>query len=106
MIFLLANVCDIRVRSQANKMNQCSRCQYITQYLVFATVLCIQILCAYFFLLAYGTMAFLIGPLRTWGIGIALWLWYRAETLPEKCTKWSVKVWFASDKVRSPREIN
>ena len=43
---------------------------------------------AYLFWLAYGTLAFILGPLRTWSLVLAAVLWYNAIYLPEKCTRW------------------
>lgn len=56
-------------------------------HLPFIVILSIQLLMAYFFWLAYGTLAFLLGPLRTWSVVIALVLWHQALVLPEQCTR-------------------
>lgn len=60
-------------------------------HLPFIIILSIQLLMAYFFWLAYGTLAFLLGPLRTWSVIIALVLWHQALILPEKCTRYFIK---------------
>ncbi|RZC39664.1 transmembrane protein 62 [Asbolus verrucosus] len=48
-------------------------------------LLCIQM--AYLFWMAYGTLAFILGPLRTWSVILAAILWYNAIYLPERCTR-------------------
>lgn len=52
-------------------------------HIPFGVVVCIQIICAYFFWLAYGTIAFFLGPLRTWSIILALVLWWICNNLNE-----------------------
>ncbi|KAJ0175725.1 hypothetical protein K1T71_008884 [Dendrolimus kikuchii] len=60
----------------------------ILKNLPFIILLSIQLLLAYFFLLEYGTLSFLLGPLRTWSIAISILLWYKTLTLPpEYCRK-------------------
>lgn len=44
-------------------------------------VLCTQALFAYYFWLAYGTMALFLGPLRTWSVILGVYLWYSSTTL-------------------------
>ncbi|KAF2894815.1 hypothetical protein ILUMI_11361 [Ignelater luminosus] len=65
-------------------------------HLPFIVILSIQLLMAYFFWLAYGTLAFLLGPLRTWSVVIALVLWHQALVLPERCTREAAKIWSVS----------
>lgn len=110
MIFLLANICDIkyvvlkstfvtlpcslilkqyfffRLHIYAGKISK-TKIRKFVQHIPFLIVLSLQMLFAYFFWLAYGTMAFLIGPLRTWSIVLAIWLWLQAIRLPEKCMR-------------------
>lgn len=41
----------------------------------------------YFFWLAYGTMAIVIGPMRTWSVILAIVLWYQANRMPQACLR-------------------
>jgi hypothetical protein len=56
----------------------------LCQHVPFVVVLTVQLDFAYFFWLAYGTMAFLLGPLRTWSVLLGVVLWHQASTLSEK----------------------
>ena len=60
-----------------------SKLDFFFRHLPFAIVVSIQVICAYFFLLAYGTLAFFLGPLRTWSIILALILWRSCNNLKE-----------------------
>ena len=53
----------------------------------FAVLVTLQTVFAYFFWLAYGTMAFIIGPLRTWSTILSILLWYQAAYLPDHCLR-------------------
>lgn len=65
----------------------------IGMHLPFSIIIAIQILMAYFFWMAYGTLAFLLGFLRTWSIILALTLWYFVLHLPQKCVQEVTQVW-------------
>ncbi|XP_078591296.1 transmembrane protein 62-like isoform X7 [Branchiostoma floridae x Branchiostoma japonicum] len=43
-----------------------------------------QLYSSYWVLVAYGTMSFLICPLRTWSLLLAAWLIYKVRTLPKE----------------------
>ena len=43
---------------------------------------------AYFFWLAYGTLATILCPLRTWSIFLAVVLWYQVDTMPYSCLRY------------------
>ncbi|XP_046474147.1 transmembrane protein 62 [Neodiprion pinetum] len=47
----------------------------------------------YFFWLAYGTMAIILGPMRTWSVLLAIVLWYQINVMPEKCFRSAAMVW-------------
>ncbi|CAH0560338.1 unnamed protein product [Brassicogethes aeneus] len=70
------------------------------RHLPFALIFTMQVIMAYLFWLAYGTMAFFLGPLRTWSIILALFLYYEALFLPEKCTRKASFIWIV--KVEPP----
>lgn len=44
-------------------------------------VLLTQAMFAYYFWLAYGTIALFLGPLRTWSVIMGAYLWYCSATL-------------------------
>jgi hypothetical protein len=74
----------------------CGRCRFhltgessslldrLCQHVPFVVVLTVQLEFAYFFWLAYGTVAFLLGPLRTWSVLLGIVLWHQASTLSKK----------------------
>ncbi|KAF5274250.1 hypothetical protein FQR65_LT04368 [Abscondita terminalis] len=87
LTFILANGVDHRFQKLIRKRGFTSWCSKASLHLPFMFLLSIQILMAYFFWLAYGTLAFLIGPLRTWSVFMAIILWYLTLSLPEKCAR-------------------
>lgn len=56
----------------------------ICLHLPFFILFTMQVFMAYFFWLAYGTLAFILGPLRTWSLVLAAVLYYQALHLNEK----------------------
>lgn len=93
LTFILAHGVDYRFQNLVKKPGIVSWCSKISLHLPFMFLLSIQILMAYFFWLAYGTLAFLIGPLRTWSVFIAIILWYLTLSLPEKCARDAATIW-------------
>ncbi|KRT85365.1 hypothetical protein AMK59_726 [Oryctes borbonicus] len=65
----------------------------IKLHLPFVMLMSLQIFMAYFFWLAYGTLAFILGPLRTWSIILAAILWQQALTYPDRCIRSAADVW-------------
>ncbi|CAH0750252.1 unnamed protein product [Diatraea saccharalis] len=77
LIFVLAYCLDTRLFSINVR-----GIKRLLKNLPFIFLLSIQLLLAYFFWLEYGTMAFLLGPLRTWSVPLSILLWYKICTLP------------------------
>lgn len=63
-------------------------------HLPFVILMSLQIFMAYFFWLAYGTLAFVLGPLRTWSIILAAILWRQALSYPDRCIRSAAEVWY------------
>lgn len=88
LIWIFANLVDERYRRQyfggGDELQQrwCSR---KFRHAPFVMIIGIEVLLAVFFWYAYGTLAFLLGPFRTWSLVMNIWLWYMAKTLPDKC---------------------
>lgn len=68
--------------------DKCSMLGYLFRHLPFILIVATQMAYAYFFWLAYGTLAFVLGPLRTWSIILGIILWTQAISLPEKCLRY------------------
>ncbi|KAH0539902.1 transmembrane protein 62-like [Cotesia glomerata] len=64
--------------------------------LPFLVLIMMQTSMTYFFWLAYGTLATILCPLRTWSIILALVLWYQVYTLPNHCLKSAKYAWSTS----------
>lgn len=60
---------------------------FCTEHSPFIIIIIIEIVLAIFFWQAYGTMAFLLGPFRTWSILLNVSLWHLARNLPDKCLR-------------------
>ncbi|KAJ4435764.1 hypothetical protein ANN_18383, partial [Periplaneta americana] len=83
LTLILAQSVEHRYRSHLMGKSS-SLLDRLCQHLPFVVILTLQMAFAYFFWLAYGTMAFLLGPLRTWSVLLGMALWYQATNLPEK----------------------
>lgn len=64
---------------------QQNRTKWIYKNGPFFIIIGIEIILAVFFWSAYGTLAFLLGPFRTWSVVINLVLWYMAKNIPNHC---------------------
>lgn len=93
-MFILAHGVDHCIHYKfINSQKKKTICGHISLHLPFLLIFGIQVEMAYLFWLAYGTMAFLLGPLRTWSLLLAAILWFFAINLPEKCTRLEVDFW-------------
>lgn len=81
LILILSHSLEYRLAEQ-----NLTKVRLLFKHLPFAFLLSVQMLLAYFFWLEYGTLSFLVGPLRTWSIGLSLVLWYKTITLPPDLT--------------------
>lgn len=92
LTLILACFLDQRLMLRIKGRNESLQDSWISQS-IFAVIVALQIVFAYFFWLAYGTMAFFLGPLRTWSTILNIFLWYQAATLPDHCLKGARDVW-------------
>jgi hypothetical protein len=53
--------------------------QALCKNLPFLALMCAEILLAVFYLIQNGILAFIIAPMRVWGIGLSLYLFYQAH---------------------------
>lgn len=65
----------------------------------FVLIITVEIALAYFFWQAYGTIAFLIGPLRTWSVILNMVLWYQAQKIPLKELRPAAEIWSSLEKM-------
>lgn len=88
LIFILAHGVDVVYKHKIIKSGKPKTLlTHIGLQLPFSLIIAIQLLMAYFFWLAYGVLAFLLGFLRTWSIILAVVLWHYTLHLPEKCVR-------------------
>ncbi|EFA02740.2 Transmembrane protein 62-like Protein [Tribolium castaneum] len=88
LTFILAHGVDHSIQYKViNAQKKKTICGHIGLHLPFLLIFGIQVQMAYLFWLAYGTLAFILGPLRTWSLFLAAVLWYNAIYLPERCTR-------------------
>ncbi|XP_042216646.1 transmembrane protein 62-like isoform X2 [Homarus americanus] len=59
----------------------CSFPRYLCRHVCVLLLITMQMITAYSFWLAYGTMALLLGPLRTWSAILGIILWYQSSTM-------------------------
>ncbi|XP_063982215.1 transmembrane protein 62-like [Diachasmimorpha longicaudata] len=67
--------------------------------LPFFLLISMQTVLAYFFWLAYGTVATILCPFRSWSILIAIVLWYLAHTVPNYRLRSAVSVWSSAKRL-------
>ncbi|XP_043478345.1 transmembrane protein 62-like [Leptopilina heterotoma] len=68
--------------------------QIISQHLFFVMLILMQAGMAYFFWLAYGTLATILCPLRTWSLIFACILWHQVHRMPKRCMRSAAKLWY------------
>ncbi|XP_011498584.1 PREDICTED: transmembrane protein 62-like [Ceratosolen solmsi marchali] len=65
----------------------------LCEHFPFVLLVTLQATMIYFFWLAYGTVATIFCPLRTWSLFLAILLWYQVYQMPTKCLRSAAKVW-------------
>ncbi|XP_044749318.1 transmembrane protein 62-like [Coccinella septempunctata] len=94
LTFIMANGVDQRFQIQVLKPKRGkSKLTAMGMHLPFVILILVQLEMAYLFWLAYGTLAFILGPLRTWSVFLAMALWYQTLTYPTHCTRKAASVW-------------
>lgn len=85
LILALAHHLDKRLQRRHHRP-ACSKTRRILfriwKHLPFIVLMSMQVIFAYSFWLSYGTLALLLGPLRTWPIVMGFCLWREVYTLP------------------------
>lgn len=71
----------------------CSFPRYLCRHVCPLFIVTLQMITAFFFWLAYGTMALFLGPLRTWSAVLGLILWYQAATIHKDLLREAAQVW-------------
>lgn len=92
-IVIMSYSVEHRFRSVCLENASCSYSSFFWRHAPCASVLILQGMFAYYFWLAYGTIAFILGPLRTWSVVMGIYLWYSSATLSnhdfeEACYTW------------------
>ncbi|KAL7637800.1 UNVERIFIED_CONTAM: hypothetical protein RMT77_011412 [Armadillidium vulgare] len=67
--------------------------QFLWKHVSYLSLIVMQAMNAYFFWLAYGTMALILGPLRTWAVFLGLLMWCHASRLKEEDLRVVGKIW-------------
>ncbi|XP_026297136.1 transmembrane protein 62 isoform X2 [Apis mellifera] len=94
LMLILANRVDKRLQNTTKPNNKpLSKICFILQYLPIILLIIMQTCMAYFFWLAYGTLATILCPLRTWSIFLAMMLWHQVNTMPHSCLRSAAKIW-------------
>ncbi|XP_071537020.1 transmembrane protein 62-like [Panulirus ornatus] len=71
----------------------CSFPRYLCRHVCMLLLITVQMITAYFFWLAYGTMALFLGPLRTWSAILGMILWYQASTMHRNMLRGAAEIW-------------
>ncbi|KAL1489693.1 hypothetical protein ABEB36_013633 [Hypothenemus hampei] len=101
LTFILISTVYQRYNQLSLKPGKASFKRTIVAHLPFAIVFTIQVIMAYLFWLAYGTMAFILGPLRTWSLVLAAIVYYTALHLPESCFRRAKDICFTKSESSS-----
>ncbi|XP_015436785.1 PREDICTED: transmembrane protein 62-like [Dufourea novaeangliae] len=94
LMLILAHRVDKRLQS-FNKPGHksVSKVCILWQHLPITLLVIMQVSMAYFFWLAYGTLATVLCPLRTWSILLAIMLWHQVNTMPQSCLRSATAIW-------------
>ncbi|CAK9804583.1 Transmembrane protein 62 [Anthophora plagiata] len=93
LMLILANRVDKRLQNIEPDDKPLPKICFLLQYVPITLLIMMQTCMAYFFWLAYGTLATIICPLRTWSIFLAIMLWHQVDTMPLSCLRSAAKVW-------------
>ncbi|KAK0095811.1 hypothetical protein PV326_007317 [Microctonus aethiopoides] len=97
LIVLLAHRVDKRFQAIEKPPRRTPRyLQLFWRNLPFVLLISMQMIMIYFFWLAYGTLATVLCPLRTWSVVLALILWHQAHVMPDGCLRSAAFIWSAS----------
>lgn len=64
-----------------------ANCQRRCAHAPFAVIVAVEVVLAIFFWYAYGMLAFLCGPFRTWSVVLHVVLWWMARHVPEQSVR-------------------
>ncbi|XP_014599513.1 PREDICTED: transmembrane protein 62-like [Polistes canadensis] len=93
LMLILAHQADKRLQNTEGTYNRSSKICFFWQNLPIILLVIMQVNMAYFFWLAYGTLATILCPLRTWSIFLALFLWHQVNTMPQACFRSALSLW-------------
>lgn len=86
LILVLAHHLDKRLH-KVHHTTPCSKTEKILckiwKEFPFIVLLSMQVIFAFSFWLSYGTLALILGPLRTWPLVMGFYLWRQVHTLPQ-----------------------
>jgi len=90
-----------RFRLICLKDESCSYTSHFLYHAPCAVVVLAQVLYAYYFWLAYGTVALFLGPLRTWSAIMGFYLWFTVVNLKDHDFAEARLVWHRRSRSRS-----
>ncbi|XP_043665127.1 transmembrane protein 62-like isoform X1 [Vespula pensylvanica] len=93
LMLILAHQADKRLQNTEGTYKKSSKICLLWQHLPIILLIIMQINMAYFFWLAYGTLATILCPLRTWSVFLALILWYQVNAMPQACFRSALSIW-------------
>lgn len=86
LIFIYASMVDYKFRqevkggAEGGRVKR-TRCQKFWPHIPFAFIITVEVILAVFYFIAYGTVSFVMGPLRTWSVILHIVLFHQAYTL-------------------------
>ncbi|XP_076619314.1 transmembrane protein 62 isoform X2 [Colletes latitarsis] len=94
LMLILAHRVDKRLQTISKPDNKSlSKVCLLWQHTPIILLTLMQANMAYFFWLAYGTLATVLCPLRTWSIFLAMMLWHQINAMPESCLRSAAAIW-------------
>ncbi|XP_015586433.1 transmembrane protein 62 [Cephus cinctus] len=105
LVLILAHRVDQRLQIiEKPARKPISFLRILWRHIPFLILITMQISMAYSFWLAYGTLATILGALRTWSIVLAIFLWYQANAMPQSCMRSAVIIWSSSGLRSTPED--
>lgn len=88
LICIFANCVDTRYRQYVGLAEPAKGyCGRKCLHAPFFIIIAVEVILAIFFWNAYGTLAFLLGPFRTWSVVMNAVLWHVARNIPDNCLR-------------------
>lgn len=94
LIVIYANMVDFKFREEFSGVTRKrTRFQSFWPHLPFILIITVELALAVFYFIAYGSVSFVLGPIRTWSVILHMILFHQAYNLKPKSLRSGMAVW-------------